>query len=237
MAPKIIALVFLLALTASTSVATNPYYFSTPGLTINSDSCSASYCKACSPGFYNLNCAGISNGTCTACPATPANSVYAAWGASPDGILTAPPTLCPFTCVSNAYIWSASACTAGVCPVSFTYTNTQYILGVTYPSCTTECKPGYYGSATNPTVCTACSPGSWSARGATACTPCALGKYQDLSAETGCKDCVGPAGYAANTGQSACTPCANCTVGYYRSGCGGSAAGTCPGCSVPTSIV
>jgi hypothetical protein len=228
----------LIALTLSTAGATNPYYFSTPGLTINSDSCSASYCKACSPGFYNLNCAGISNGTCTACPPTPANSVYAAWGASPDGILTAAPTLCPFTCVSNAYDKSASACTAGLCPVSLTVANTQYIASVTYPSCTTECMPGYYGSsAISPTLCTACSPGSWSARGATSCTLCALGFYQDASAATVCKPCDMAVGYAANTGQSACTPCANCTVGNYKLGCGGSAAGSCSACSVPTTIV
>ena len=227
----------LITLLISTAVAVNPYYFSTPGLTINSDSCSASYCKACLPGFFNLNCGGASNGTCTACPATPANSYYAAWGASPDGIGTVMPILCPFNCTSNAYVQSASACTAGVCPVSFTVANSQYITGVTYPSCTTECKPGYYGSITNPTSCTACSPGTWSARGSIGCTQCALGKYQDLSAETGCKDCVGPTGYAANLGQSACTPCANCTTGYYRSGCGGSLAGSCPQCSVLNAIV
>jgi hypothetical protein len=224
-------------LLVSTTRATNPYYYTTPGLVVNSDSCSASYCKACSPGFYNLNCGGASNGTCTACPPFPANSVYAAWGASPDGILTAAPSLCPFDCVSNAYIKNASACTAGVCPVSFSVANSQYVAGVTYPTCVTECKPGYYGSATSPTSCTQCSPGSWSDRGATACTQCVLGKYQNAYAETTCKDCAMGTGYADTPGQSACKPCANCATGYYKSGCGLSSAGTCPACNVPTSIV
>ena len=229
--PAVASLLFV-SLVAS-AAATDPFYFTTPGQTINADSCRASYCKACSPGFYNLNCAGTSNGTCTACPPTPANSVYAAWGASPAGILTAAPALCPFVCVSNAYDKSETACTAGSCPVSFSVNNSQYVSGVTYPTCITECKPGYFGSATSPTACTQCSPGYWSARAATACTQCALGLYQDASASTGCKTCDTGIGYAATLGQALCTPCAACTTGNYKSGCGGQNAGTCTTCTVP----
>jgi syndecan 4 len=113
--------------------------------------------------------------------------------------------------------------------------NSQYINGFTYPNCTTECKPGYWGTITNPANCTQCSPGSWSARGAASCTLCALGTYQDAYASTACKTCS--VGYAALTGQSLCTPCANCTTGFYKLGCGGQSAGTCPACTVPTFAV
>jgi len=58
---------------------------------------------------------------------------------------------------------------------------------------------------TNPTSCTACSAGSYSAAKAGSCTSCSAGTFNSATNETSCTPCT--AGSVSATGATSCTTC------------------------------
>ena len=82
--------------------------------------------------------------------------------------------------------------------------------------CTTECTAGCDQCPDLSTCTSSCDDGC-------TCNPGFYGSGKN------CQTC--PAGtFAANSGQSSCTPCNACSSGQYRIHCGGSSPGSCVDC-------
>ena len=90
-----------------------------------------------------------------------------------------------------------------------------------------KCVPGQYqddsGDARTSWGCKICGTGKYSETGATTCTLCAAGQYQDLEGIGSCKAC--PEGFAqADTGKPFCLPCIK---GEFQGQAGQSVCGQC----------
>ena len=214
-----------------------PFFFNSSGLVINVDSCTAQYCKLCNVGEYNAGC-GLDTAhtvadTCTPCASPnnpPSNSVWTAFPTAASNVFASGSQVCPFTC-NSGYQKNAgpTACVASTCPAM----NSKFTLTSTATPCNYECSAGYYASGTGtlgPADCIQCPQGSWSAQGASACTPCGVGNYNPSSTlATSIAVCqVCPRGtWSATTSASSCSACG---VGYY-SNSEGSQTNTCVQCS------
>jgi hypothetical protein len=82
------------------------------------------------------------------------------------------------------------------------------------PTVCSKCPVGTYGNVTGLSSCTKCVPGTFAnATGSSACTSCPAGTYTDVQ------------------GSPTCQICQACPInGYFKSGCGGAAAGVCNTC-------
>lgn len=219
------------------------YWYSTDGGFLNS--CGSQPCGTCNPGYYRSGCGNsvtgsatsalgyADPGTCMQCTLKPLNSGYKSTYTA-----TFQNSDCPFDC-SYGYALNAlgTQCVQSQC-VPPTDTGKELAPGatsLTNPACFFQCKAGFYGTtAANPTTCTPCGTGMYSAGGATSCTPCAKGTFAGSVGSAVCSPCQ-PSGnvntYADTPGMSACLPCATCANGKWKGGCGGDSAGACNTCS------
>ena len=70
-------------------------------------------------------------------------------------------------------------------------------------------------AATTESTCVSCNAGYYSGSGATTCSNCQTGKYQNNGGQSSCKDCS--AGKASNTvAAPAESTCVSCNAGYYQ---------------------
>ena len=171
----------------SCSTATAGHYVDTltacsqtdcPGGTYSSSS-GASSCTKCSAGKYSS--AGSSK--CTACP----EGTFSSDGAS----------YCT-DCPAGSYSSGTGNTSCTVCPAG------KYCTGKANQ---TNCSAGKYRNVpggTSSAACTNCSAGYTSSAGATSCTQCSAGTYNDSAGSDSCKTC--PAGYYC-TGGSNKTSC------------------------------
>ena len=162
-------------------------------------------CNACPPGYIqnSASSAPISCRACTAgyaCP-TLSSETRCAAGTYAPSLATA----C-VQCGANSY--SGDAATVCVpCASHATAANgSQNVYAC-------NCDPGYYrdslfrcnpcppGVACASNMALQCSPGTSSAGGQAACTPCALGTYQDGAAASVCKSCPAGPSIAQTTAQ------------------------------------
>lgn len=235
-----ILVAFLQYLTNQATGQATPYFFNSSGLVINSDSCTAQYCKLCDPGQYNAGCgldaAKIVGDTCTPCASPnnpPSNGVWTAFLTISSNVFVSGTQVCPFTC-NTGYQKNAgnTACVASACPLI----DAKFFPTATQTPCTYVCSAGYYASGTGalgPTDCLQCPQGSWSAQGASACTPCGVGNYNPSStpstSDAVCQVC--PRGtWSATPSASSCSAC---SIGYY-SGSEGSTVNSCAQCLAGT---
>jgi hypothetical protein len=209
-----------IAVVEVSSLTTYWYYSGHGGFT---GQCPSLPCGACPTGQYRSGCGKTpgapesqhaSEGSCANCTQKPANSTYAAY---PVGG-TFSDDACPYTC-NQGYSPVEKDCVLSTCPVLTENTKVYTVLA---PTCAFTCKAGYRGEVeTNPTTCTACEKGKFSAQGATVCTPCPD------------QDANGVPMYADTTGSTACSSCTLCTEkGWFKNGCGGDSAGQCSKCSL-----
>lgn len=229
-----ILVAFLQYLTNQATGQVQYYFFNSSGITINVDSCTSKYCKLCDIGQYNAGCgldaAKTVGDTCTTCGTAPANSAWAAFGNADSNVFATGAQVCPFTC-GTGYQKNAgnTACVASQCDPM----NAKFTLTSTTTPCNYVCSAGYYASETGalgPTDCLQCPQGSWSAQGASTCTPCGAGKYNPSSTPATsiavCQVCPRGAWSATPSASS----CSACSIGYY-SGAEGSIANSCVQCS------
>ena len=93
----------------------------------------------------------------------------------------------------------------------------------------TECAAGTYDLNN---VCVACNAGEISSAHQTSCSACAAGTKED-GTRTACTNCA-LAKYQDQTGQTTCKDCETCTAGYYRPTCAGDNGGACVACLAGT---
>jgi syndecan 4 len=226
------------------SLSANYYYSGNGGF---SNTCPTTACstKVCDKGKYLKDCGAATppagsgaapyayEGVCTLCTLKPENSEYRDY----TGITVAlSDATCPYTC-NPGFTPGNGGCVATACPTPAANSNQELIPGAGNTACNKQCKAGSSGTpAVNPSSCTLCPAGQYSAAGSTSCTPCATGSFAASTGTAACALCTalenGVLTYAAATGLSACTPCtATCPNGQFKSGCGGSNAGACTTCS------
>jgi hypothetical protein len=136
---------------------------------------------------------------------------------------------CSFRCKAGYYG------TAAVDPINCSSCDTGKYATAGSVVCS-ECPAGTYldtmnGKALN--ECKVCPAGGYCPAGASAVTKCPKGTYSAaLSQENNstCEPCAANF-YSLEDGSTSCTPCAFCSIGEYKSGCGGMSAGVCLRCS------
>lgn len=225
----IICLCFLIF----TCNAQTPYYYTGPSITINSNSCPVTICAQCATGYYNemcgLDASKLNTGGCKPCTGLPANAEWLPWGPSPDGIYPNS-SICDkkWACKSQ-YVLTNGNCIQGNC--SIPVQNSELTIGASYPNCTTQCKAGYFGgSAVNPSDCTVCALGTYSASGSTVCNQCPKGTYLDTTGGKGVSDCktTQPGQYTDTTGSATFK---YCPAGTYSAAVGANSSDTCVPCT------
>lgn len=218
------------------------------------DQTSATVCTKCPAGKFSSTTKAVALSFCQPCPA----GSYCLEGSStatkcPPGKFTSlteqTSELNCQTCQLGYYCGEGSS-VQSACP-----TGTFSIeVGGTSDAVCKQCPQATYNDGTAATVCTNCTAGKYSAAYAATsvsqCLPCPPGKYCPVASIQGidcpvgtynrfsgrqvytdCQNCDAPV-YSDVTGLSACKDCALCTtVGQFRTGCGGSTAGTCASCS------
>ena len=103
-------------------------------------------------------------------------------------------------------------------------------------SACTPCAAGTFSTvqgATNSSVCGICPAGGYCPLGSSAVTLCSTGTYSASVSQGSAIACQACPQFTYNlvTGATACLPCQFCSLGEYRSGCGGSTEGVCSRCT------
>ena len=197
-----------------------------------SNSCPIDTCESnCSIGFYRSGCFGNSSGTCVECNnVKPANSSYSTKG----GLVSNCEWTCDtgFTNQSSTCVSNSKCGKSGGIPANSVYSNTDF------PDCEHQCNAGYFNAqaSVNPTSCSVCAAGTYSAQGATVCSDCPTGTYSTMQASPNVRNCdsclAGKYSVTAKASQS--SVCASCQAGTYSTTIGASSASFCQGCPAGT---
>ena len=169
----------------------------------DSDVVASANCTACAAGQYG-NTTGLSTSACSgscsvgyACPnaSTNATAVVCLAGKYSTG----GQGVCTNCSVGQYSTVVANAVGCGVCPAG-RYGSTT---GLSTQSCSGNCSAGYFcpAGSTNSTD-SMCPAGTYSFAGASACTPCPVGRY------------------GLNSGLALATCSGNCSAGYYGNATG-----------------
>ena len=197
-----------------------------------------------SGGFSLNNC---NDNTCTSCTNGPTNSYYTAYGSGPtsncawscNSGYTLVSSMCVPPCNAGSYYNGiiCTACSSGTFSPGGVVISCSPCInspgaygsfsgpGTTNTNCPWACNAGYYR---NGATCVACSSGTYSTAGATACSSCVNnpGAYATYTGPgTNATNCPVACKAAAYLSGGTCTPCA---VGTYNAG--GSAT-TCQNCT------
>ena len=206
---------------------------------------SSSTCTSCGAGTYSAATGASSSSACTACgagkfSATVGATISTVCNSCPAGTYSGTSVAADSsTCTScgvgtySAASGATSIATCTNCPAG-TYSGTS--VAVDSSTCT-SCGAGTYSAASGATsiaTCTNCAAGTSSAAlkatGIATCNACTAGTYS-LAGAAACLSCSSTS-YTPTTGASTCTLCPLCTTnGYFRSGCSGTAVGTCEKCT------
>ena len=197
------------------SNAANGYYYTSNGS--SSNTCGTAACTSCSVGQTLSGCTRTSPGSCNQCPGISVGSYFTTAGScatslcSQNTFSTGSSSTSCASCPSNSYSYAgASVCTC----------NAGYYMDST--GACVQCTAGFF---CNPTM-QACSAGTYSVAGATACTPCGAGSYSGSSSAVACTSC-GAGTYSASS-SSVCTACG---TGKYSTATGAQDENTCVPCN------
>lgn len=191
-------------------------------------------CTICRPGTY----AALGDQVCSSCPlgkylnASGATSLSDCVPAIAGQYVNEVGSAIYKMCIAGTYSpvnGSTTPANCLLCPLGKYCTQ-----GSAYP---TNCPPGTFSAeygAADASKCLACPMGKYCTEASTSPTDCPQGTFNNVTGASSalqCRPCSLNT-YMDLTGASACFSCALCSVaGQYKTGCGGSSAGSCTACS------